>query len=65
MITLTQITQDTCVNEITALRNRYLTRFQEQHCRECKGDYDNCSRYRAIRNTGMRFAHLRLYGGRE
>ena len=48
---LDQITKDTCVEKILALRNSYVDEFHE-HCRVCN---EPCERYKPISRTQINF----------
>ena len=61
---LEQITDETCVNKVRVMRQPFVLDCDLIH-RNCLGLNKQCENYKPVRNSGLRYAYLNLYNGKE
>jgi hypothetical protein len=61
-MTLSRIVGEICVSHVRVMRNPVVSE-EEVKCKNCDGYSFNCYGYKPVKNSGMRFSHLRLYEG--
>lgn len=57
----TKINNETCILKIKAMNNIVYNE-KDYRCLNCSGYDEFCEDYKKVKNSGMRYAYLNLYG---